>query len=249
MKERKYKITQTLKKSDCIELLKKELNFEELKTLINPNFNQLIRILNCMNKKELQYVVFNHEKLTIDKITDIIRKTALEEKNTINKNFNMTGTNNDSEEENNEEENISVIKIDNEKKMIENISYSIPAPKKIIINELVELNNVEEIEVIKKPTEQIKPPQIKPQQQKPLMIKKITAENVDTCFKYNNVYNFLQNNGLNEEEITAYFEARRTELIKKYSNHKDYGKYFTKEQDIQAIYEIMNLLTAPHFNQ
>lgn len=128
MKERKFKLCGVLKKSDCIELIKSNLSFEELKSLINPNFNQLIRILNCMNKKELQYIVFNTEKLSIEKITTTIQKTAMEEKNTINKNF--SNCDNDSEEEDFiseseilHDEKIEVKKLDTEKTPAEIISH------------------------------------------------------------------------------------------------------------------------------
>lgn len=148
MKERKFKLCGVLKKSDCIELIRGNLSFDELKSLINPNFNQLIRILNCMNKKELQYIVFNTEKLSIDKITTTIQKTALEEKNTINKNF--SNNQNDSEEEDflndNEilhEEKIEVKKLDTEKNPVEIISHENNLMKNIEVKKLDAENKTE----------------------------------------------------------------------------------------------------------
>jgi hypothetical protein len=96
--ELKYKITNVLKKQDCIELLDKNLSFEELKKLINPTKIQMIHILKCMNKREVQYLVFQQEKITIEKIGERIKKNALEERNTINNNFNTI--NEEPEEEN-----------------------------------------------------------------------------------------------------------------------------------------------------
>lgn len=148
MRERKFKLCGVLKKSDCIDLIKSNLSFDELKTLINPNFNQLIRILNCMNKKELQYIVFNTEKLSIDKITTTIQKTAMEEQNTINKNF-LTNDNDSEEDDLTDEAILHEENIEVKKLPAENHTQIIPFEN----NLLTEINSVENIEVKKLPAE------------------------------------------------------------------------------------------------
>jgi hypothetical protein len=250
MKERKFKLCGVLKKSDCIELIKGNLSYEELKTLINPNFNQLIRILNCMNKKELQYIVFNTEKLTIDKITTTIQKTAMEEKNTINKNF--LSNDNDSEEEDLiddailHEENIEVKKLPaenkptiklNEKPLLEQNPTQNNNVKKVKIEEPnTELNevsfNVEDLNT----TEIIN--------LKKNTIEETNMEKLNKVYSIKKVREILVNNGLDEEQITNYLKMNATKIIEKMRGNKDYGKHFINltANDYKNVYELMRMI-------
>jgi len=108
MERTKYRLCGTLRKNDCVELLKNNLTFEEVKSLITPTFNlQLLKILGAFNKKELQYIVLKNDKLTIEKISDRIKKSALDEKNTANSYFMGDEKNETSEEEEDEIINVS----------------------------------------------------------------------------------------------------------------------------------------------
>jgi len=78
----KYRLCGNLKKYDCIELLKHNLSFEEIKILITPVFEaQLIKILCSFNKKDLQFIVLKNNKLTTEKIREKIKNSALNEIN------------------------------------------------------------------------------------------------------------------------------------------------------------------------
>lgn len=250
MRERKFKITQVLRKSDCIDLIKSNLSYEELKTLINPNFNQLIRILGCMNKKELQYIVFNTEKLTIDKITNAIQKTTLEEKNTINKNF-LTNDN-DSEEEDLiddailHEENIEVKKLGGENQTPKKLNE-----KPILQHNPTQNNNVKKVRV-EEPNTELNEVNINIEELpsgEMINLKKGTTEETNTD-KLNKVYNIkkvreiLINNGLEEEQITNYLKLNATKIIAKMKNHKDYGKHFINltADNYKEAYELMRML-------
>lgn len=183
--ELKYKITNNLKKSDCVELLDKNLSFEELKNLINPTKTQMIHILKCMNKREVQYLVFQQEKISIEKIGEQIRRNALEERNTINKTF-LNEKNNDLNEDEAEENLDEFIQRKrnedkkNEKETIidENIIMNLTQPiintptKEILIKQIATPKIQEKI-ILEAPknNSQVKTPNIKtiqPQQKPPI---------------------------------------------------------------------------------
>ena len=75
--EKRFKICGVLRKSDCLDLLKDNMSYEELKQILQPNYNQLIRLMKSYNKKELQFLLYNTGKISLDKITTIIRKNAV----------------------------------------------------------------------------------------------------------------------------------------------------------------------------
>jgi len=252
MRERKFKITQVLRKSDCIDLIKSNLSYEELKTLINPNFNQLIRILNCMNKKELQYIVFNTEKLTIDKITNAIQKTTLEEKNTINKNF--LSNDNDSEEEDLiddailHEEKIEVKKIPAENQTPIKLNE-----KHLLQHNPTQNNNVKKVKV-EEPTTELNEVSFNVEDlntNETINLKKGTFElnetnmnKLDKLYSIKRVKEVLFNNGLNDEQITNYFKMNATKIVERMKNHKDYGKHFVGKtaNDYKEVYELMRMI-------
>ena len=68
-----------IKKSHAIQLLRDTLTAEELKALIQPNYNHLIRMLNLYSKKDIQYLLYNTQKITMEQISNIIRKNAVED--------------------------------------------------------------------------------------------------------------------------------------------------------------------------
>ena len=74
---KRFSVCGVLRKQDAIELLKNNLNAEELKKLIQPNYTQLIRVLKSYTKKELQYLLYNTEKIGLNKITATIRNNAV----------------------------------------------------------------------------------------------------------------------------------------------------------------------------
>jgi len=247
MKERKFKLCGVLKKSDCIDLIKSNLSYEELKTLINPNFNQLIRILNCMNKKELQYIVFNTEKLSIEKITTTIQKTAMEEKNTINKNF-LTNDN-DSEEEDLiddailHEEKIEVKKIGGENKPTIKLNEN-----PLIQHNPTQNNNVKKVK-IEEPNTELNEVNFNVEDLNTteiINLKKDTIDisKLDKIYSIKKVREILVNNGLDEEQITNYLKMNATKIIERMKNHKEYGKHFINltATEYKAVYELMRMV-------
>lgn len=75
--EKRFKICGVLRKIDCLDLLKNNMSYEELKSILQPNYNQLLRLMKSYNKKELQFLLYNTQKIGLDKITTIIRKNAV----------------------------------------------------------------------------------------------------------------------------------------------------------------------------
>lgn len=268
MNELKYKITNSLKKSDCIEILKDTLTFEELKNLITPNFQQLIHILKCLTKREVQYICFKHEKITIAKITDIIKNKSMNEKNTIDKTF---FEDEDAEEE--EEialpiEKIEVKKIPAEnpqsKKLNEKITLQHnptqnnwgetpqhPPPtasgiaiKKVRVEEpITELNevNINIEELPSSETINLKTGGNPPDYKRNC---ETNMEKLDKIYNVKKVKEVLFNNGLNDEQITNYFKLNTTKIVEKMKNHKDYGKHFINltANDYKEVYELMRML-------
>ena len=76
---KRFSVCGTLRKQDCIELLKNNLTADELKAIIQPNSNQIIRFLKALTKKENQYLLYNTTKIGMDKINHMIRKNAVME--------------------------------------------------------------------------------------------------------------------------------------------------------------------------
>lgn len=75
MNSEKYRMCGNLKKSECVELLKTYLSFDELKELISPMFlPELLKMLEGFNKKNLQFTILNNNSITPQKIKDIIYK-------------------------------------------------------------------------------------------------------------------------------------------------------------------------------
>lgn len=236
MNELKYKITNSLKKSDCIEILKDTLTFEELKGLITPNFQQLIHILRCLTKREVQYICFKHEKITIAKITDIIKNKSMEEKNTIDKTFFQ-------DEEADEEaepflpiENIEVKKLPAENTQLKKLNEKITLqhnPTQNNTNELTEVSfNIEEL-----PSGET------------INLKKSTTEETNTD-KLNKVYNIkrvreiLINNNFTEDQIVDYLKTNSMKIIERMRGNKSYGKHFINltANDYKEVYELMRML-------
>jgi hypothetical protein len=86
--ERRFKICNILKKSDAIKIIQENLSFEELNSIIKPNFSQMINICNSMSKKELQFIIYNLKNLPNEVIEDQIKYSVLsEEKITTDKVF------------------------------------------------------------------------------------------------------------------------------------------------------------------
>lgn len=248
MNELKYKITNSLKKSDCIEILKDTLTFEELKNLITPNFQQLIHILKCLTKREVQYICFKHEKITIAKITDIIKNKSMEEKNTIDKTFFE-----DEDEYTDEEIALPIENIEVKKLPAEN-----QTPKKV--NEKITLqhnptqnNNVKKVRV-EEPTTELNEVNLNIENinaTETINLKKDTTElnetnmnKLDKVYSIKRVKEVLFNNGLNEEQITNYFKMNATKIVERMKNHKDYGKHFVGKtaNDYKEVYELMRML-------
>jgi len=73
----RFSICGTLRKQDCIELLKNNLSFEELNAILKPNYNQLMRLIKSYTKKENQFLLYNTHKIGLDKITAIIRQNSV----------------------------------------------------------------------------------------------------------------------------------------------------------------------------
>ena len=236
MNELKYKITNSLKKSDCIEILKDTLTFEELKNLITPNFQQLIHILKCLTKREVQYICFKHEKITIAKITDIIKNKSMEEKNTIDKTFFE-----DEDEYADEEIALPIEKIEVKKIPAENTQLK-KLNEKITLQHNPTQNNTNELTEVSFNIEELPSGET-------INLKKSTTEETNTE-KLNKVYNIkkvkevLFNNGLNDEQITNYFKLNATKIVEKMKNHKDYGKHFINltANDYKEVYELMRML-------
>ena len=271
MKERKFKLCGVLKKSDCIELIKSNLSFEELKSLINPNFNQLIRILNCMNKKELQYIVFNTEKLSIEKITTTIQKTAMEEKNTINKNF--SNNDNDSEEEDFlseseilHDEKIEVKKLDTEKTPAEIISHENNLMNNIEVKKLDAENQTEiksqqdilmnNIEVEKLDTEKATEIISHENNDKDININneiininngaiQYNTEKLDRVYDIKQVKNILLEHNFTPEQIINYLKKNTTRILEKMKKNKNYNKYFNQftDRDYKEVYELTKVVS------
>ena len=245
MNELKYKITNSLKKSDCIEILKDTLTFEELKNLITPNFQQLIHILKCLTKREVQYICFKHEKITIAKITDIIKNKSMEEKNTIDKTF--------FEDEDTEEEEEIALPI--EKIEVKKIPAENQTPKKV--NEKITLqhnptqnNNVKKVRV-EEPNTELNEVNLNIENipsGETINLKKDTTETnmekLDKIYSIKRVREILINNGLEEDKITNYFKLNATKIVEKMKNHKDYGKHFINltANDYKEVYELMRML-------
>jgi hypothetical protein len=109
---KRFSVCNIIKKSEAIELLKNNLTAEELKALIQPNYNHLIKMLKLYSKKDIQYLLYNTHKIGMDKISNIIRKNAVmgggdsEEEEAEDSNLKKGTTNNliDMEEEEGEEE-------------------------------------------------------------------------------------------------------------------------------------------------
>ena len=74
---KRFSVCNCIKKSQAIELLKNNLTAEELKALIQPNYNHLIKMLRLYSKKDLQYLLYNTQKITMDKIINNIRQNAV----------------------------------------------------------------------------------------------------------------------------------------------------------------------------
>jgi hypothetical protein len=265
MKERKFKLCGVLKKSDCIELIRNNLSFEELKSLINPNFNQLIRILNCMNKKELQYIVFNTEKLSIEKITNTIQKTALEEKNTINKNF--SNNDNDSEEEDFLSDNVILHeeKLDTGKKPAEIISHENNVMNNIEVKKLDaeiishENNSINNNEVQKLDTKNqtkiishenndedinINNEIINISNEKTEI--QFNTEQLDKVYDIKQVKNILLKHNFTAEQIINYLKENANRILTKMKINVNYKKIFTKysKENYNDIYELMSYISS-----
>jgi len=226
MNELKYKITNSLKKSDCIEILKDTLTFEELKSLITPNFQQLIHILRCLTKREVQYIVFKHEKITIAKITDTIKNKSLEEKNTIDKTF--------FEEEEADEEAEPFLPIENIE--VKKLPAENPQSKKVIIKEpITELNEVN-INIEELPSSET------------INLKKDTTEKntekLDKIYNIKKVREILTNNNFTEDQIVDYLKANSMKIIERMRGNKSYGKHFINltANDYKDVYELMRML-------
>jgi hypothetical protein len=245
MNELKYKITNSLKKSDCIEILKDTLTFEELKNLITPNFQQLIHILKCLTKREVQYICFKHEKITISKITDIIKNKSMEEKNTIDKTF---FEDEDTEEE--EEialpiEKIEVKKIPTENQTPKKVNEKITLQhnptqnntiKKVRVEEpITELNEVN-INIEELPSSEI------------INLKKSTTETnmekLDKIYNVKKVREILVNNNFTEDQIVDYLKENSMKIIERMRGNKSYGKHFINltANDYKDVYELMRML-------
>jgi len=74
---KRFSVCNIIKKSEAIELLKNNLTLEELKALLQPNYNHLIKMLKLYPKKDIQYLLYNTTKIGMDKIGEIIRKNAI----------------------------------------------------------------------------------------------------------------------------------------------------------------------------
>lgn len=74
---KRFSVCNCIKKSQAIELLKNNLTAEELKSLIQPNYTHLIKMLRLYSKKDLQYLLYNTQKITMDKIINNIRQNAV----------------------------------------------------------------------------------------------------------------------------------------------------------------------------
>jgi hypothetical protein len=111
---KRFSVCNIIKKSEAIELLKNNLTAEELKALIQPNYNHLIKMLKLYTKKDIQYLLYNTHKIGMDKISNIIRKNAVmgggdSEEEAEDNNLKKSTTNNliDMDEEEEEEEEIN----------------------------------------------------------------------------------------------------------------------------------------------
>jgi len=93
----RFSICGTLRKQDCIELLKNNLTFEELNAILKPNYNQLMRLIKSYTKKENQFLLYNTHKIGLDKITAIIRQNSVigvvENEEELNEDFSADNTN------------------------------------------------------------------------------------------------------------------------------------------------------------
>jgi hypothetical protein len=69
----RFKICNKLKKNDCIELLKNNLNYEELKNAIEPTQVQIIKLMNAFTKSDLQNIIYNTAKININIIAEAIK--------------------------------------------------------------------------------------------------------------------------------------------------------------------------------
>jgi len=243
-RERKFKLCGVLKKYDCVNLIRNNFKIEDLKALINPNFEQLIKILNCLTKKELQYIVFNSEKIGIERITNEVRTSAVKENNNIDKNFfNENGDmQSDDEEINNDEENITDdIQAKETTKPIKNVSFiENKKPKNnessIIIYEKKNEqdnngentnNDIKEIHVginaVSDDIIQLNADEETEQKQKTKKITEnkldnsLTMSNVEVCYDYEKVLLFLKENGLTVEEIKSFFLMNAKKIRKKIS--------------------------------
>ena len=120
---KRFSVCGVLRKQDAIELLKNNLNAEELKKLIQPNYTQLIRVLKSYTKKELQYLLYNTEKIGLNKITATIRNNAVvdehEEIGGNNNNNAISITDSEEEEEINTNADLLLANITAVKKMNE----------------------------------------------------------------------------------------------------------------------------------
>jgi hypothetical protein len=250
MNELKYKITNSLKKSDCIEILKDTLTFEELKNLITPNFNQLIHILRCLTKREVQYICFKHEKITIAKITDIIKNKSLQEKNTIDKTFF------DNEEEAEEEETFLPIENIEVKKLPAENTQSKKLNEKPILqhnptqnntNELTEVSfNIEELpsgEMINLKTGG-NPPQPPDYKRNCGTTEETNTDKLNKVYNIKKVREILLNNNFTEDQIVDYLKTNSMKIIERMRENKTYGKHFVGKTatEYKEVYDLMRMV-------
>lgn len=208
---KRFSICNIIKKSEAIELLKNNLTAEELRALIQPNYNQLVKMLKLYSKKDIQYLLYNTHKIGMDKISNIIRKNAVmgggdSEDEEIKDNIlkkDMTNNLIDMEDDEEEEEMNSVENIEVKKLPAENNTQIIP----------YEINSVENIEVKKLPAENNTQKLLNENNAEINLTKKMTIEELNRELNEVKQVNINMENIQTSEEISLINNPYQNEVI------------------------------------
>ena len=69
----RFKLCNCLKKTECINLLKANLSYDELKTAIEPTQAQILKLMNAFTKSDLQNIIYNTPKINMNIIAEAIK--------------------------------------------------------------------------------------------------------------------------------------------------------------------------------
>jgi len=232
---KRFSVCGVLRKQDCISLLKDNMNYEELKLILQPNYSQLIRLMKSYTKKELQYLLYNASKIGIEKITTTIRQNAVNTEDEIEEHAEAFGGRKPAEEKK------EVEKKEVEKKEVENIV------KRENKDENEEEENEEEEE------EEEEEPIKKITIGEPITItidnetaddNKQTKENdidynkLNKTLEYKFVMDYLAEHNASEAEIKKYLNERRKTLCQYLYNKHSLDKSDTDKLSIKDLYSV-----------